>query len=165
MSSEIKINKSLSKAERYESLLLQIKSLISDENDLTANLGNICSVLKYSMDNFFWVGFYIKKGDELILGPFQGTIACTRIKIPNGVCGTCAKEKQTIIVDNVSSFPGHIACSSESKSEIVIPVFHKEEIFGVLDVDSEKYSNFDETDKKYLEEICTLVSELIGNTS
>jgi L-methionine (R)-S-oxide reductase len=180
MPESITINKSISKEEKYKQLLPQIKSLIDGENDLTANLANICAALKYGMDKFFWVGFYLRKDDEsaskpdsataeLILGPFQGPVACTRIKIPDGVCGTAVKEMRTIIVDDVNTFPGHIACSADSKSEIVVPIYSnvaapftgaKPEIFGVLDVDSDSFSNFDSTDAKYLEEICSIVSEL-----
>ncbi len=129
-----------SKAERYEQLYPQIKSLIEGEPDLIANLANIASALKYSM-NFFWVGFYLVKGDELVLGPFQGTIACTRIKKGKGVCGKAWELNDVIIVDDVDQFPGHIACSSLSKSEIVLPFYNsKKEIIGVLDVDSDEYS-------------------------
>jgi GAF domain-containing protein len=115
------------------------------------------------MDKYFWVGFYIRKGDELLLGPFQGPVACTSIHIPKGVCGTAVKEKKTIIVDDVNKFPGHIACSSESKSEIVVPVFRGDEVTAVLDVDSDFYSNFDETDKIYLERIAQMASKIISS--
>jgi GAF domain-containing protein len=162
LSHEINKNTSLTKSERYKSLIPQIKSLVSGESDLTANLGNICAALKYSMDNFFWVGFYFKWGDELVLGSFQGPVACTRFKIPQGVCGACVQRKGTIIVPDVNKFPGHIACNQESKSEIVVPVFNGDEIYAVLDIDSNVYSNFDDTDKQYLEEVCILVSQLIS---
>ena len=120
MSESITIDKSLDKAKQYEQLLLQIKSLVDGESDPTANLANICAALKYGMDGFFWVGFYFVKGDELVLGPFQGPVACTRIKIEHGgVCATAVKEKRTIVVDDVNTFPGHIACDAQSKSEIV----------------------------------------------
>lgn len=161
MSQQIQIDPSLSKPERYKSLLPQIKSLVSGETDLTANLGNICAALKYGMDDFLWVGFYFVKGDELVLGPFQGPVACTRIKIPNGVCGACVQKKETIVVPDVDKFPGHIVCSSESKSEIVVPVYNGNDIYAVLDIDSDIYSNFDETDKQYLEEVCEIAAQLI----
>lgn len=162
MSESITIDKSLDKAKQYEQLLVQIKSLVEGETDLTANLANICAALKYGMDGFFWVGFYFVKGDELVLGPFQGPVACTRIKIAHGVCATAVKEKRTIIVDDVSTFAGHIACNSESKSEIVIPILKNGEVLGVLDVDSDSYAHFDQTDARYLEELCLLVLELTG---
>jgi len=161
MTESIIIDKLLSKQERYETLIPQIKSLVEDEPDIIANLANICAALKYGMDGFFWVGFYFRKGNELILGPFQGPLACTRIQIPNGVCGTAVKDKQAIIVDDVNKFPGHIACSTESKSEIVIPIFKKDKVAAVLDVDSDSYSHFDETDKIYLAQVCGIVSELL----
>jgi len=162
MSELILIDKSLDKAKQYEQLLPQIKSLVKGESDLTANLANICAALKYGMDGFFWVGFYFVKGDELVLGPFQGPVACTRIKIQHGVCAATVKEKRTIIVDDVNTFAGHIACSSESKSEIVIPILKNGEVLGVLDVDSDSVAQFDKTDAKYLEELCLLVLELTG---
>lgn len=157
MSEKIKIDGNLSKAERYEQLLPQIKALIADETDIVANLSNICAVLKYNMPGFFWVGFYIVKGGELVLGPYQGPLACTRIQLGKGVCGTAAQRRETIIVPDVDKFPGHIACSSLSKSEIVIPLFNDDNVAGVLDVDSDSLNMFDEVDKKYLEELCNLV--------
>ncbi len=148
-----------SKAERYEQLYPQIQSLISGEPDLIANMANIASALKYSM-NFFWVGFYLIKGDELVLGPFQGTIACTRIKKGKGVCGKAWELNDTIIVDDVDQFPGHIACSSLSKSEIVLPVYNSQkEIIGVLDVDSDTYGSFDRTDEDWLRLIMKLLND------
>ena len=162
MAEDVIIDKSATKEEKYKSLLPQIRGLVQDESDLTCNLAQICAALKYSMDRFFWVGFYFRRGDELVLGPFQGPVACSRIKIPNGVCGAAASQKKTIIVEDVNKFPGHIACSSLSKSEIVTPVFYGDTVIAVLDVDSDSYSNFDEVDKAYLEELCVLVSELMG---
>ena len=162
MNESITINKSLSKADKYNQLLPQIEALVKDEPDITANLGQICAALKYSMDKFFWVGFYFRRGGELVLGPFQGPVACSRIKIPNGVCGTAVQHKQTIIVDDVDKFPLHISCSSESKSEIVVPVFYNDVVIAVLDVDSDSFANFDTTDKKYLEELCKMVSFIMG---
>lgn len=154
MSEEIKIDENLTKEERYEQLLPQIKALIADETDIIANLSNICAVLKYNMPGFFWVGFYTLKNGELVLGPYQGPLACTRIQLGKGVCGAAALKKETIIVPDVDKFPGHIACSSLSKSEIVIPLFNENEVTGVLDIDSDSLNMFDETDKKYLEELC-----------
>ena len=146
-----------SKEEKYKSLLPQIKALIEDESDLIANLANIAAVLKYSFD-FFWVGFYLVKGDELVLGPFQGPVACSRIPFAKGVCGTAWKEQQTIVVADVSEFPGHIACSSESESEIVVPIFVGNKVVGVLDIDSDKLNSFDNIDAKYLEGLVRLLS-------
>ncbi len=146
------------KEERYLSLLPQIKALVSGETDIVANTANIASALKEAF-GFFWVGFYFVKGDTLVLGPFQGPIACTRIHLGKGVCGTSWQEKRTIVVDDVDAFPGHIACSSASKSEIVVPVLVSGEVVAVLDVDSERLSEFDALDKKYLEELCAFVSD------
>ena len=151
-----------SRKEQYASLLPQIKALVEGETDITAALGNIMSGLKYGM-NFFWVGVYFVKGKELVLGPFQGTIACTRIGFGKGVCGHCWKEKRTVIVDDVDQFEGHIACSTNSKSEIVLPVFDKKgEVAMVLDVDSEHLAHFDETDEQYLNEIVQVIEKLIN---
>lgn len=160
MSEEIIIDKSLSKEEKYKQLLPQIRSLVEGEKNLTTNLAQICAALKYGMNGFFWIGFYFVEGDELILGPFQGPVACSRIKIPNGVCGACAKLGEAIIVPDVDKFPGHIACSSLSRSEIVVPVFKEERVIGVLDVDSDEYNKFDEVDRISLEEIASLVSSI-----
>jgi len=162
MPEEIIIDKSLSKEGKYKILVPQIRSLIEGETNLTTNLAQICAALKYSMDGFFWVGFYLRRGDELILGPFQGPIACSRIKIPNGVCGAAAERKETIMIPDVNQFPGHIACSTLSKSEIVTPIFNNTEVIGVLDIDSDVYDNFDEIDKIYLEQISAIVSQLIN---
>ncbi len=157
MTEELYIVESTDKASRYQTLLPQIDSLIAGEPDLIANLSNIAAALKQTFD-FLWVGFYIVKGKELVLGPFQGPIACTRIAFGKGVCGTAWKEKKTIIVPDVDAFPGHIACSSASKSEIVVPVFHSNEVAMVLDVDSEQLNSFDETDKQFLEELLQKIS-------
>ena len=143
-----------SKTDIYESLLPQIKSLICGEDNLIANLANTSAALKTTF-NFFWVGFYLVDGDELVLGPFQGPIACTRIKKGRGVCGTAWQKEEAQVVPDVDAFPGHIACSSLSRSEIVIPLFKGEQIYGVLDIDSEHLNTFDATDLKYLEELCT----------
>lgn len=152
MAENLKVNAAAGKGERYEELLPQIKSLIEYENDITANLANVAAALKYGME-YFWVGFYLKKGNELVLGPFQGPVACTRIPFSKGVCGASYSQKETIIVDDVDAFPGHIACSSLSKSEIVVPVFKDGDVIAILDVDSETLASFDEIDKKYLEDL------------
>jgi GAF domain-containing protein len=147
-----------SKEEKYQSLLPQIQALIEGEKDPIANMANVCAALKFGMD-FFWVGFYLVKEEQLVLGPFQGPVACTRINKGKGVCGTSWQKKEVIIVEDVDTFPGHIACSALSKSEIVLPVYNsKKEIAGVLDVDSEMLSSFDKTDAVYLEKILTLLS-------
>jgi GAF domain-containing protein len=144
------------KIEQYESLLPQIEALLTGEPNLVANLANIAAALKEQF-NWFWVGFYWIIDDELVLGPFQGPVACTRIKKGRGVCGTAWEKASTIIVDDVEKFPGHIACSSLSKSEIVVPVFKAGKVLGVLDVDSSELSQFDATDQVYLEKIVALI--------
>ena len=156
MAEEIIIPEGVSKTEKYEALLPQLQSLVESEPDVIANMANISAALK-EVFGFFWVGFYIVKDDQLVLGPFQGPIACTRIRYGKGVCGKAWKEQKPIIVPNVDEFPGHIACSSLSKSEIVIPVFRQEKVVAVLDVDSEFLDHFDGTDEKYLSEIVKLV--------
>ncbi|MDR1723002.1 MAG: GAF domain-containing protein [Tannerella sp.] len=153
----------LNRNEAYKTLLPQIETLIGKETDLTANLANVTAAIKQTF-GFFWVGFYLVKGDELVLGPFQGTVACTRIKYGRGVCGTSWKESRTIIVPDVHLFDGHIACSSLSQSEIVIPVYQGDNVIGVLDIDSDRLADFDETDERWLEEICKLLSNrLMGS--
>jgi L-methionine (R)-S-oxide reductase len=148
------------KEDRYKTLLPQLQAITDGERDLIANLSNITAALRQTM-GFFWVGFYIVKEGQLVLGPFQGPIACTRIHFGKGVCGTSWKNKATIIVPDVEQFPGHIACSSASKSEIVLPAFKDDEVFLVLDVDSDILNDFDETDKKYLELVMRLIEKLI----
>ena len=145
------------KTERYEALIPQLKELIPSETDQVANYANISAVLKECF-GFFWVGFYRVIENELVLGPFQGPIACTRISFGKGVCGTAWKEMKTIVVPDVEKFPGHIACSSQTKSEIVVPVFVDGKVIAVLDVDSDLNDNFDELDVKYLEMLCGLLS-------
>ena len=140
------------KTEMYQTIIPQIKALINGEQDLVANLANIAAALKEQF-GWFWVGFYLVKNDELVLGPFQGPVACTRIQKGRGVCGTSWQQAKTLIVPDVTKFAGHIACSSLSLSEIVVPIMRNNEVIGVLDVDSEKLAMFDETDKQYLEEI------------
>jgi GAF domain-containing protein len=144
------------KTARYETLIPQIQALIADEPDVYANLANTAAALHQTF-GFFWVGFYLVKKEELVLGPFQGPIACTRIQKGRGVCGTAWLEAKTQLVPDVDSFPGHIACNSASKSEIVVPLMQDGEVWGVLDVDSDQLNDFDATDQHYLEEICTLL--------
>ena len=145
-----------SREDKYRNLIPQLKGLLEGETDTIANFANISAALKQTF-NFFWVGFYIVKKEELVLGPFQGTIACTRIKYGRGVCGTAWKEKRTVIVPDVNLFPGHIACDAASQSEIVVPLFHHDEVIAVLDIDSEQLNYFDEMDKKYLQQIVDLL--------
>jgi L-methionine (R)-S-oxide reductase len=145
------------KSEQYQSIISQIKGLLKGETDLIANLANIAAALKEQF-NWFWIGFYLVKENELVLGPFQGPVACTRIRKGRGVCGASWEKAKSLIVPDVGKFPGHIACSSLSKSEIVIPIIVKNEVIGVLDVDSENYDQFDNTDQIYLEEIVGLIN-------
>lgn len=145
------------KSEQYVALIPQIKGLLSGEPNLIANLANTAAALKEQF-GWFWVGFYLVEKDELVLGPFQGPVACTRIRKGRGVCGSSWEQAKTLIVPDVEKFPGHIACSSLSKSEIVVPLFKEGNIWGVLDVDSSDYNQFDETDQLYLEQIVALLS-------
>lgn len=160
MSENLYIPQEASKADRYEAIIPQIDSLISNESDLTANLANIAAALKEAF-GFFWVGFYLVKDNQLVLGPFQGPIACTRIAFGKGVCGTAWKEGKTQLVPDVDAFPGHIACSSASKSEIVVPVFKEDKVFVVLDVDSDQLDDFDGQDQKYLEVLMGILSKTL----
>lgn len=161
MAEELVVTKDGGKEESYKLLLPQIEALIAPEDDLVANLANIASVLKMTFD-FFWVGFYLVKDDELVLGPFQGPLACTRIRKGKGVCGTSWEQKATILVDDVDQFPNHIACSSDSKSEIVVPVFdHSGEVSIIIDIDSDQLADFDATDKKNLEQLAQIISNKI----
>ena len=152
----------LSKQERYSIVLNQAEALMKDENNLIANLSNIVSLLKYSFDYYLWVGFYLydEEKQNLVLGPFQGRIACTRIEIGKGVCGTAFKNRETLVINDVNKFPGHIFCDSSSKSEIVVPVFRNDKLVGVLDVDSAVYSSFDAVDRKYLNELSLIISRI-----
>lgn len=155
MAEDLKII-SATKEEEYQSLIPQIEALISGEEDLIANLANVCAALKEQF-RFFWVGFYLLKTDSLVLGPFQGPVACTRIPRGKGVCGTAWAEERTLIVPDVDAFPGHIACSSISRSEIVIPIIREGVVWGVLDVDSEHPDHFDEVDGRYLQQILDMI--------
>ena len=167
MAETLVISQSTDKATRYQTLLPQIEALTLGEADVIANLSNIAAALKQTM-GFFWVGFYMVKNNampagrqELVLGPFQGPVACTRIAFGKGVCGACWKEKKTIIVPNVDEFPGHIACSSDSKSEIVLPAFKNREVALVLDVDSDNLKDFDQTDERYLSQVMHLIEKFL----
>ena len=160
MAEDLIIAQNASKKEKYDSLIPQIEALVEGEPDITANLANIMAALKQGM-NFFWVGIYLVKNDELVLGPFQGPPACTRIKKGKGVCGYCWEKKEIVTVPDVDQFPGHIACSSASKSEIVLPVFNKNnEVIMIIDVDSDKLNDFDETDKLSLSVIAKMIERL-----
>lgn len=155
--------KLLSKKERYTTVLKQVDSLLEGESNVIANLANIVSLLKNSFEYYLWIGYYLYDEDKnnLVLGPFQGSLACTRIEIGKGVCGTSFRDKKTIIVDDVNLFPGHIFCDSKSKSEIVVPIFRNEDLLGVLDADSAEYASFDEIDKIYLEELTKKISKIL----
>jgi GAF domain-containing protein len=154
------IKNGTTKSEQYEELLTQLKYLIGNETNIIANLANVAAGLK-EFFGFFWVGFYLVDQNELVLGPFQGPVACTRIALGKGVCGAAWKNNQTILVPNVDEFPGHIACSSLSKSEIVVPIRKGNAIIGVLDVDSSELNDFDEIDKKYLEKLCAWLGSIL----
>ena len=157
MAEDLNITRSTDKREQYEALLPQIAALLAGEPDLVANLANIAAALKEQF-KWFWVGFYLVKNGELVLGPFQGPVACTRIAKGKGVCGSAWQQAETLIVPDVHAFPGHIACSSLSRSEIVVPLFHNNTVIGVLDVDSERLEHFDDIDAKYLGQIVGLIN-------
>lgn len=148
------------KAERYTTLIPQIQALVGSETDTVANMANVTAALKQTF-GFFWVGFYLVRQGELVLGPFQGPIACTRIAKGKGVCGAAWEQQKTLIVPDVDAFPGHIACSSDSKSEIVVPLIKNGTVIGVLDVDSDKLDDFDDTDNEYLNRLCTWLSDIL----
>jgi len=162
---EIRIEKHLAEEEKYRLLSSQLKSLLIKNDNLISNLSNCTAAIKDVFDKVSWVGFYLYDGDKLYLGPFQGKVACTRIEIGKGVCGTAAEKRKTIIVPDVDKYPGHIACDSGSRSEIVIPIMKSDNLFAVLDLDSYDYNSFGETDKKYLEEICKFLSEEIFHSN
>lgn len=159
MAEDLIISSNLNKEQKYLALLPQIKALVTGENNLTANLANISAALKQTF-NWWWVGFYWVDDNELVLGPFQGPIACTRILKGKGVCGTSWLNQQTILVPDVEKFPGHIACSAASKSEIVVPIIKNNEVIGVLDCDSEHLNHYDETDSIYLKQLCQIIADL-----
>ena len=162
---EIRIEKHLAEEEKYRLLSSQLKSLLTKNDNLISNLSNCTAAIKDVFDKVSWVGFYLYDGEKLYLGPFQGKVACTRIEMGKGVCGTAAEKKETIIVPDVDKYPGHIACDSGSRSEIVIPIMKSDNLFAVLDLDSYDYNSFGETDKKYLEEICKFLSEEIFHSN
>jgi len=150
----------MSKQEDYQLLLSQVKAMVKDESDAVANMANVAALIQETF-HFWWTGFYRVISNQLVLGPFQGPVACTRIGFGKGVCGTSWKEKKTIVVKDVEQFPGHIACSSESRSEIVVPLIKGDEVIGVLDIDSEHLATFDEIDKLWLEQIAEVVSAVL----
>ncbi len=156
MAESLTLDQTLTKEGKYKALLPQIEALVTGETDLIANISNLVAALKQSM-GFFWVGVYFNKENQLVLGPFQGPVACTRIPYSKGVCGACYTRQETILVPDVEAFPGHIACSSDSRSEIVVPVIKDGEVKLVLDVDSDKLNDFDEIDQQYLERLMQLV--------
>jgi GAF domain-containing protein len=162
MAENLFIPTTANRAEKYEAVLPQIEALISGETDLIANLANITAVLKETF-GFFWIGFYIRRGNELVLGPFQGTLACTRIPFHKGVCGACYTERKTMLVPDVEAFPNHIACSSASKSEIVVPIFDigRQDVLMVLDIDSDTLDDFSTTDQLYLERLADIITKVI----
>lgn len=159
MAEELIVPKDGSKEEKYKAIIPQIHALVEGEANRIANVSNIMAVLKETF-RFWWVGVYMVEGDELVLGPFQGPVACTRIANGKGVCGTSWAKGETIVVEDVDAFPGHIACSSASRSEIVVPIIQDDRIIGVLDVDSEFLSHFDQTDKVFLEEITAIIAHV-----
>jgi GAF domain-containing protein len=160
MAEELLVNNTATKEEKYETLVPQVTALISTETDAVANMANVASALKYTF-GFFWVGFYMVKEGELVLGPFQGPIACTRIRKGRGVCGAAWEQSKTLVVADVDAFPGHIACSSDSKSEIVVPIYKGNEVIGVLDVDSDTLDSFDAIDQEYLEKMMVELGKVL----
>ena len=150
----------MDKNENYRLLLAQVRAIVKDETDAVANMANVAALIQETF-RFWWTGFYRVVDNQLVLGPFQGPVACTRIGLGKGVCGISWKEKQTIVVEDVEQFPGHIACSSESRSEIVVPLYKGDEVIGVLDIDSEKLATFDATDKEWLEQIAEVVQGVL----
>ena len=151
----------MSKQEDYKLLLSQVKAMVKDESDPVANMANVAALIQEAF-HFWWTGFYRVIDNQLVLGPFQGPVACTRIGFGKGVCGTSWKKKKTIVVEDVEQFPGHIACSSESKSEIVVPLYKGEVVIGVLDIDSEHLATFNATDQLWLEQIAEVVSNALS---
>lgn len=150
----------MDKQETYKLLLAQVKAMVKDESDPVANMANVAALIQEAF-HFWWTGFYRVIGEQLVLGPFQGPVACTRIGFGKGVCGTSWKERKTLVVEDVEQFPGHIACSSESKSEIVVPLIKQGEVIGVLDIDSERLATFDQTDKEWLEQIAEATAAVL----
>jgi L-methionine (R)-S-oxide reductase len=165
MTFQVGNKKAASKAELYASLAEQLSSLLEGERDFIANAANFAALLYHSLPDLNWAGFYLHKDNELVLGPFQGKPACVRIAIGHGVCGTAAEQRQTILVDNVHDFPGHIACDSASNSEIVVPLVAHEQLIGVLDLDSPLFARFDEEDAKGLNELARIFMEVVQSSS
>lgn len=161
MAETISVDKNLTLENQYILLNRQLKSLLDKNDNWLSNLSNFTAALKQTFEKINWVGFYLSDGEKLYLGPFQGKLACTKIEMGKGVCGTAAKKLESIIVPDVNKFPGHIFCDTDSKSELVIPLVKKEKLFGVLDLDSYSYDSFNEIDKKYLEDICSYLTEEI----
>ena len=161
MAESIIVDNTATLDEQYILLVKQIKNLLVKEDNLITNLSNFTAALKQTFNKISWIGFYLYDGSKLYLGPFQGKVACTQMKIGSGVCGTAAQKLETIIVPDVDKFPGHIACDVESRSEIVVPIVKQDKLFGVLDLDSTEYNSFNETDKKYLEELVDYLSKEI----
>jgi L-methionine (R)-S-oxide reductase len=161
MSETLAINNELSADEKYRLLGKQLKSLLNKEENILSSLSNFTAALKQTFDKISWVGFYLFDGEKLYLGPFQGKVACTVIEIGKGVCGSAAETRETLIVEDVDQFPGHIACDPESRSEIVIPIIKGNDLYGVLDLDSRNIGSFNELDQKYLEEYCRFLSSEI----
>ncbi len=162
---QIKVSSEADKAEIYRELLPQLESLVSGERDFIANVSNLSAALKQALPYASWVGFYFMKEGELVVGPFQGKVACTRISFGKGVCGSAAAGNRTIIVQNVAEFPGHIYCDPDSKSEIVVPITRNGEVLGVLDLDSAEYGSFDSVDERNLERVASLLEKLLDSTS
>jgi len=161
MAEEININRHLAEEEKYRLLSSQLKALLVKEDNLISNLSNFTAAIKDTFEKVSWVGFYLFDEEKLYLGPFQGKVACTSIDIGKGVCGTSAAKRETLIVPDVNKFPDHIACDSNSRSEMVIPLIQNDKLLGVLDLDSHEYNSFGNTDKEYLEEICKFLCEEI----
>ncbi|MEK6480008.1 GAF domain-containing protein [Catalinimonas sp. 4WD22] len=159
MAEDLKIASNATKEQKYQELLPQIKALAEGENNVIANLSNISAALKQTF-SFWWVGFYLVENNELVLGPFQGPVACTRIPFGKGVCGTAFAKKNTILVPDVEQFPGHIACSADSKSEIVVPIIKNNEVIMILDIDSSALNDFDHTDQTYLEQLAEFIAKI-----
>lgn len=161
MAQEFVIDKSQPVEKQYEELLIVIKNLLNKHDNILSNLSNFTAAVKQTLDKINWAGFYLFDGEKLYLGPFQGKVACTQIDLGKGVCGTSALSREIIIAADINKFPGHIVCDSDSKSEIVIPLIKNNKLLGVLDLDSASFNAFDETDKKYLEDICNFLTEEI----
>lgn len=162
MTENLTINKSLPEEELYKSLLPQIENLINQDEPIISNLSNVTAALKEAFEKISWVGFYFLANNRLYVGPFQGKVACTVIDVGKGVCGTSAEKKESIIVDDVDKFPGHIACDSESRSEIVVPLIKNNNVYGVLDLDSPQLSAFNFLDQQYLEKLCKLITDTLN---